>query len=476
MMWSERGFSKWAWLGPLPVSAQAINTAADRQLQASPPRTYYAHAARRLADLVARIRSAYPSDTVTIVSHSQGTMVALAASAISPPDALFLMNSPYALDDKFTDTLTSGNQRATVRARQKTLINIVQKIGKNTTRLKNNPDKPLYTGASTDENGLICGWKPDASSSHKGTGGKMIPERDNHGRTYVYFSPHDRIMGLSALQSIGWQGLPNDEKNTPVLDQCKGLLFQRMLARNAPCGVAPLAKTPYGTLPDMVPTPENPQGKPFWDGNEKVLGVSDLWTVPPRGQTVNINAEEVPYPISPQDMANFDEPKNTSAEVDGEHGMGWGQIHPQTQKPVDEDFRYFASIYQPERYVDDTSALARYQNGANMQRTPTRLETRDEMLARINRYHAEPTDHSRLPAHSLFMERVVAYDLPIGHCDAGSDLDFMAQLRRDADWTWSDPYLQTGTLSVPTMPPEIDPETVQDEVGQREQQHKAYGH
>ncbi len=46
------------------------------------------------------IRNKYPKDTVTIISHSRGTMVAMAAVAIAgnAPDALFVLNSPYALD------------------------------------------------------------------------------------------------------------------------------------------------------------------------------------------------------------------------------------------------------------------------------------------------------------------------------------------------------------------------------------------
>lgn len=479
MMWSTRGFSKWAWLGPFPISTQAINTAIERQLQASPPRTYYAYAAKRLADLIDRIRTSHRCDTVTVISHSQGTMVALAAAAISPPDALILMNSPYALDDKVTDTMTSGNARATVQARQKTFINIVKKIGQHATRLQDHPDKPLFTGASKDENGLICGWKPEATSTHPGEGGKTIPERDNHGRTYVYFSPHDRVMGMSALQSIGWQGLPNNDQARPILEQCKGLLFQRMLARNTPCGVAPNPTTPYGTLPDMVPTTENPQGNPFWDGNEKVLGVANLWTVPPRGQTVNINAEEVPAPLKPAELAIFDKPRDRSAETNDEIGTGWGQSQLDENGNVaanDPDFKYFSSIYEPEFYVEDSSLRARLDAGPNHHRPPKRLETREEMLARIKRYHAEPTDHSSLPGHAEFMKRVVAYDLPIGHCDAGSDLEFMQQLRQQADWTWSDPYMKTGQYDVPPMPAEIEPETVQDIVDERAQNRRRYGH
>ncbi|HBU6977029.1 TPA: hypothetical protein MC633_005630, partial [Raoultella planticola] len=95
-LWSEKGFKERV----AGIKVQWFNEDKDRLLTNAPPRKYYAHAAKRLADLVDSIRKKYPKDTVTIVSHSQGTMIAMAAVAIAEhaPDALFVLNSPYALD------------------------------------------------------------------------------------------------------------------------------------------------------------------------------------------------------------------------------------------------------------------------------------------------------------------------------------------------------------------------------------------
>ena len=82
----------------------------------------------------------------------------------------------------------------------------------------------LQCGATQDMNF----WRPDLKM-HWG-----LPERDNHGRLYVYFSPHDRVMGATPLQSIGWQGL--DDK---LLDELGDTVKQRMLARGTPCGDEP---------------------------------------------------------------------------------------------------------------------------------------------------------------------------------------------------------------------------------------------
>ena len=473
LLWRNLGFKKWQWAGPIPISTQAINTEVDRQLDNAPPRSYYAHAANRLAKLVKRIRDTYPHDTVTVVSHSQGTMVALAAAAMEAPDTLMLMSSPYTLDEKFTDAMAIGNERSTEQARQKTLINIVNKVAANASRLRDAvaQGKQLYVGACTDSDGLICGWRP-AETVHRRTDGSEIKERDNHGRTYVYFNPHDRVMGLRPLQSLGWQGVPSDDAGKKLLEAGAGKLFQRMLARNTPCGGAPNPQTPFGTLPDMAAAADQPSGKPYWDGNQKAAKIGpEVWKTPPANQTVDINAEEVPLPLRPEELANFDQNKETSTEKDGDYGKGWGQLDPEKDNaPVDENFRYYASIYQQQEYVYDPQLPPR---GKNSAQGGYRLETESEMQARIKRYVQRPPDHSTLPMHQPFLQRVVAYDLPIGHCDAGYDLNFLMELRNDADWVQpgADTYWQSGTLELPPIPPEIDQETVQDEINARERQH-----
>jgi pimeloyl-ACP methyl ester carboxylesterase len=69
------------------------------------PRVYFSHAAQRLADLIDTIRKECPCDTITVISHSQGTMIAMGATLLCKtraPDALFVINSPYARGSKNT--------------------------------------------------------------------------------------------------------------------------------------------------------------------------------------------------------------------------------------------------------------------------------------------------------------------------------------------------------------------------------------
>ncbi|RBA93714.1 T6SS effector phospholipase Tle3 domain-containing protein, partial [Xanthomonas oryzae] len=48
----------------------------------APPRRYFVLAAERLAMLVSEIRRLAPDDTITIMGHSQGTLITLLAQAM----------------------------------------------------------------------------------------------------------------------------------------------------------------------------------------------------------------------------------------------------------------------------------------------------------------------------------------------------------------------------------------------------------
>ena len=160
--------------------------------------------------------------SITPMSHSQGTMIAMAATLMCKkraPDALFVMNSPYALDDKTTDALTCWHNRPTEQSRRNTFRNVANRIKQ---------DKKIFT--EEDHELLHVGVTQDMELWHMNSTFKGIPERDNHGRLYVYFNPHDRVMGAAPLQSIGWQGI-DDELLAELGDTVK----QRMLARGTSC-------------------------------------------------------------------------------------------------------------------------------------------------------------------------------------------------------------------------------------------------
>ena len=483
-LWGETGFN--AKLRYVPITVQDFAPDFDRLLSSAPPRKYYAHTAKRLADLLDLIRAKYPRDTVSVISHSQGTMIALGAAALAKkaPDGLFILNSPYAMETKSTDNFSlPDNEILSDKARAQTLEAIINKVAKQAQALSPEKYNELFVGKSEDKKP----WTPlikhkatqpqvtiveteeyDYVSSGKTypavekqqrkettTSERWIPERDNHGRFYIYCNPHDRVMGSSPLLSLGWQGLPNTRKQEPpkLITDHKKSLFQRMMARATPCGAAPDPKTPFWPLPD---------GKPFWDDSGDFL----TYNTPVFRQTIDINAEEVPDPIAASDMADFD----MTRPGDGEHwdkhpesrtGFAWGQYDPGTNLPNDDTFANYVLLYPK---IQVPTGDYRVVGGGHAYESIMREETDEERRIRVGSYISQPTDHSTLPSSTEFMEQVVSFDLPVGFCDATWDKAFMAELRDRADWTKGyDNYFNKGELSIPPIPSIISTETKGDE-------------
>ncbi|AVF34412.1 T6SS effector phospholipase Tle3 domain-containing protein [Rahnella sikkimica] len=480
-LWGETGFN--AKLRHVPITVQDFAPDFDRLLSSAPPRKYYAHTAKRLADLLDLIRVKYPRDTVSVISHSQGTMIALGAAALAnkAPDALFILNSPYAMETKPTDSFSlPDNEIISDKAREQTLEAIINKVaeqaqalppekysalfvGKSednkpwTPLIKHKSTQPQVTTVETGEYDYVSSGQdyPAAKKQERTetvTSDRWIPERGNHGRFYIYCNPHDRVMGSSPLLSLGWQGLRNTSKQEPhkLIAAHKKHLFQRMMARATPCGTAPAPKTPFWPLPD---------GKPFWDDGGDFL----TYNPPNFRQTIDINAEEVPAPIAASDMANFDKTRPGDGRHWDEHpesrtGFAWGQYDPRTKLPNDDTFANYVLLY-PKILVP--TGEYRVMAGGHAYEPIMREETDDERRIRVGSYISQPTDHSTLPNSPIFMERVVPFDLPIGFCDATWDKAFMAELRDRADWTKGyDNYFNNGELSVPPIPSIISTETL----------------
>jgi len=441
-LWSEKGFDNWpSALGiPVPFSTQLLNGERDRLLTAAPPRHYYAHAAGRLAKLIKTIRDKHPEDTVTVLSHSQGTMIALAAAAIEAPDALFVMNSPYALDNEMTTYISYPmNEIISKEAREATFADIVKKVAENKARLKKQGCERLLAGASSDGES----WSP-TGKTHGG-----VPERDNHGTTWIYCNPHDRVMGSAPLRSIGWQGLPNTETSHftephPLFKAAGDTLYVRMLGRNTPCGVEPSTQTHFGNLDE----------KPFWDSTTTLMQKM-TWPAPLKEQKLTINAPLVPDPLSAEELKDFDQDYRSRDKQSGSAGFGYGQIDANKNIPVDVDYRYYISLYgyfDQKMKFKEPSEIQLPGPGSKEDRNRYEKQSRAEMLEEIRTYVQRPTDHSTLPMHEHFMSRVVAYDLPVGYCWHSWDRESLAELRYLADWLESDDYYWTGKLTLPTMP------------------------
>ncbi|WP_439652666.1 T6SS effector phospholipase Tle3 domain-containing protein [Proteus terrae] len=482
-LWSEYGFS-----GSVAafIDLQWFNPESDRLLTDSPPRNYYAHAVERLSKLIAMIRKYNSHDTISVISHSQGTMIALAAAAIEAPDALFVLNSPYALHDyKLNAVSYPLSEQISAEQREATLQAIINKVAENKDKLKNHPCG--YKGLVVGLNEEGKSWSPkdkirkvndnnttSQDGSLKLTENKFIQERDNHGRTYIYCNPHDRVMGASPLRSIGWNGIPNifncktkQYSFSPFFtSQEECTLYVRILGRNMPCGGPP--DSPTDANKSTIFCDHKSQycdGTSFWENNTKPKHYL-TWPKPDKNTKIYINGPEVPNPIQSNEMLEFDETYTNgitdfkvASENKGLYGYGFGQVHPKKNQPIDADYYYLIDFYDYDRIQVSLTNEEKKARGddpnlhAGEKNDTLRFETLKESRDRFRTYIQRGTDHSSLPKDEKFLKRVVAYDLPIGYCEIGKSPEKMNELRKFADWqSGSDDYMKSGKLPPFDMP------------------------
>lgn len=183
----------------------------------SPGRHYQVLAAHRMATLIAEIRAVVPDETITIMAHSQGTLITLLAQAILHDagkryaDCLVLVDSPYSFneDSMWMATLTQPDAPIqTVQAKLQTLVNIVSECTKTPHRLPALTDLVFDSGKS----GGRAGHKwTSRKGSRLDPHGKPVEfdERDNRGRVYLYWNPQDSTVDLPNVKGIGTHGIPD---------------------------------------------------------------------------------------------------------------------------------------------------------------------------------------------------------------------------------------------------------------------------
>lgn len=212
----------------------------------NPGRMYMILAAQRLAALICMIRDYDEDETISIVAHSQGCLIALLAQAFlldpkikddqpnaRPADTLILTHPPYSLIDKIPPTVGvidgySGEDQAmkgrysaingiqTVNARLQTLTNIVRGVW---SRRHTEPPLPALSDPKKHCGAVGKKWDPSA-------------DRDNRGKVYLYFCPEDMTVALENVQGIGWQGVPNFQR-VPATKTRSETLYQPLAALGA---------------------------------------------------------------------------------------------------------------------------------------------------------------------------------------------------------------------------------------------------
>lgn len=221
------------------------NRSADiaHPLLQAPERRYMVLAIKRLVALVDTIRQIDPDETVTLIGHSQGCLISLAAQAWlkRPADCLILQHPPYGLHEPCVDRLAqSGTEQQTTRARVETLVNLVQKVCASP-----HPSPILATlndYSCSNQGEVGYGWRPDQASrpldpENPESPPAVFAERDNRGKVFLYFCPHDLTVGLFNVGGIGTLGVPDamryaDElgrsSRWPVLSRLGPRFFQRV--------------------------------------------------------------------------------------------------------------------------------------------------------------------------------------------------------------------------------------------------------
>ena len=208
------------------LHVEHMNPANDRKVYACPPRPYYVLAALRLAMLVESIRKKQADVPITIVCHSQGNMIGMAAAFLGDrldaatdasgktgrcvADTYVLCNPPYSLVESnktqgwvergMKDAQGKGG-RQTGEARMATLrafFDIVRR------QKAAEQSCTLIDEAMRNE---LHGF--DARSDRYAYGLGETPS--THGRVTLYFNPHDQVISACTIQGIGWRGMSQRE-------------------------------------------------------------------------------------------------------------------------------------------------------------------------------------------------------------------------------------------------------------------------
>ncbi|WP_341666574.1 T6SS effector phospholipase Tle3 domain-containing protein [Alcaligenes sp. SDU_A2] len=232
------GIEKFAMHNALGGKAVYAGTAPDRR--------YFVLAATRLAHLIKTIRQAKlelrsgqspHNETITIMGHSQGSIITLLAQALLKSwgercvDCIIMVDTPYSLH------ATDGDGHLTGRSKLKTLVRIVNAVTASPHDVPALADLMLSSGRSCGRSGPR--WSASQGERLDKSGQEWITfkERDNRGKVYLYFCPEDTVTGMRKIQGIGTFGVPDTVQNETdeqleamsVLE--KRRFFQRMWTR-----------------------------------------------------------------------------------------------------------------------------------------------------------------------------------------------------------------------------------------------------
>lgn len=423
----------------------------------APRRAYFVMAATRLAMLIREIRRVSPDDTITIMAHSQGTLITLLAQAMLADegercaDCVIMVASPYCVLPKHTPKSTDSLQ---------TLIDIVGKI---TAEPHTVPPLSELTACDPGSAGRAGPrWKAQYGARDITNGANkktyVFPERDNRGKVYLYFSPDDTSVGLKDVSGIGNLGVPDTlPDGTPVMRHLQSLRFYQRLWTKRKRDERPVL---LGTEPGLIQlrAPGEPRymgtgfAKPFVYA---AVSVDEMRTN---------NGEALTPPYVP-DMAGMeaapgmDRPDAVSRDValgNPKASFHWifvrisdSRVQLDTErdqwnagKDEDKQSRKF-SQYED---IDDSYHPRRVKYIVKREETPFEIR---ERMKKDSDVLDENSYHSAILRSAQNQQRVTAMDIALGQAKALDDPDMREVLVAIANWRIDEKGFKQDVIKLP---------------------------
>ncbi|EJM38919.1 Protein of unknown function (DUF3274) [Pseudomonas sp. GM33] len=408
----------------------------------APLRHYFVLAAHRLAMLVREIRRVSPDETITIMGHSQGTLVALLAQALLVDkgqrcaDTLILVDTPYSVlrdvTPKNHDTLA-------------TLIRIVTAVTQTP-----HAQPPLSALREAKTYGGRSGpqWSPTQGTRKDKVGNlSVFPERDNRGKVYLYFCPDDTTVALDDVQGIGTYGVPDATPDgRPAMMALQSLgFYQRLWTKRHRDGEPVLVGKP--PQPEFIRAP----GEHRYPGASFVTGVASQAPIA-KGQERLINAEALHPPHAPQmfggeavtgspTTAGLDKPDEVAKSIAlGKDAATFLWI----KMPAEYDAPYTTQQEALARFnglsedpEDHTRAVRKGAARSSSSSCHEREETPREARARMDRDQGTwgaNSYHSAILRNPENQRWVTAMDIAIGQAHCLDDPEMREVLVAIADW------------------------------------------
>ncbi|NYH16287.1 T6SS effector phospholipase Tle3 domain-containing protein [Paraburkholderia bryophila] len=448
-------------------------------LYEAPNRHYQILAARRLATLVRQIRLIHADETVNIVAHSQGTLIALLAQAFltqgsgtadRPADTLILIDSPYTLGEELMEQVTQrGEHQQTAWARAKTLANLTELVeqGKHD---EPRPQRLKVVEGGADNYGITGPtWDPQQATHLTGAHGNassLFTERDNRGKVYLYFCPEDATLALKGINAIGCTGLPDTAKVCSAQEGAKPetikflsvALLQRVFTRRKRQN----KMVQVGSKPGAFYLREHKES------SHGTSGIKATWTESDVDKSTmrTINGEELGQPFDPDLESNVlpgsanvplngDSPQERKAGVQSidqleaetalsassllqmpMQAMPWPGFKAETAVPTTDQVA--SVLNQGKEQPDDRCKVLVVHTtipAKDGQILVIRQESPNEAKVRLmNDYRATSTYHSAVMSGQRNHRLSTAFDVSIGQARALDDPRWAKLLRAIADW------------------------------------------